>query len=77
MKADDVKQQNRRSVVLRFMVRLATQQGNAQPSSGYRVELPRPHDAIGVVLRDAYLRDIELPDDMSLLLRRMNGTRHP
>ena len=77
MKADDVKQQNRQSVVLRFMVRHATQQDNTQPSGGYRVELPRPHDAIGVVLRDAYLRDIELPDDMNLLLRRMNGTRRP
>jgi hypothetical protein len=29
------------------------------------------------VLRDAYLRDIELPEDMNLLLRRMNGTRRP
>lgn len=77
MKANDVKQQNRQLVVLRFMVRHATQQGNAQPSNGYRVELPRPHDAIGVVLRDAYLRDIELPDDMNLLLRRMNGASHP
>ncbi len=59
------------------MVRHATQQRNDQPVSGYRVELPRPHDAIGVVLRDAYLRDIELPDDMTLLLRRMNGNRRP
>lgn len=59
------------------MVRHATQQSNTQPVSGYRVELPRPHDAIGVVLRDAYVRDIELPDDMNLLLRRMNGNRRP
>lgn len=59
------------------MVRHASQQGNAQLQSGYRVELPRPHDAIGVVLRDTYLRDIDLPDDMNLLLRRMNGNRCP
>lgn len=60
------------------MVRHASQQANAQQSpGGYRVELPRPHDAIGVVLRDAYLRDIELPEDMNQLLRRMNGNRCP
>lgn len=59
------------------MVRHASQQSNAQPSIGYRVELPRPHDAIGVVLRDAYLRDIELPDDMTVLLRRMNANHCP
>lgn len=55
------------------MVRHASQQGNAQPSNGYRVELPRVHDAMGVVLRDAYLRDCDLPDDMAALLGRMNG----
>ena len=75
MKATDVKQQNRRSVVWMFMVRHASQQGNAQQPNGYRVELPRPHDAIGVVLRDSYLRDLELPEDMAVLLRRMNGAR--
>lgn len=56
------------------MVRHASQQGHAQPS-GYRVELPRPHDAIGVVLRDVFLRDCELPDDMTRMLRRMNGAK--
>jgi len=76
MKAYDVKQQNRRPVVSMFMVRHATSEGNAQQPKGYRVELPRPHDAIGVVLRDSYLRDIELPEDMALLLRRMNGVRN-
>lgn len=58
-----------------FMVRHATSEGNPQQPNGYRVELPRPHDAIGVVLRDSYLRDIDLPEDMILLLRRMNGVR--
>jgi len=75
MKVCDVKQQNRQSVVWMFMVRHATPQGNTHQPGGYRVELPRPHDAIGVVLRDSYLRDIELPDDMAVLLRRMNGTK--
>lgn len=55
------------------MVRHASQQGIAQPSNGYRVELPRVHDAMGVVLRDAYLRDYDLPEDMAVLLGRMNG----
>lgn len=75
MKVHDVKQQNPPSVVWMFMVRHAAPQSNPQQPSGYRVELPRPHDAIGVVLRDSYLRDIELPDDMAVLLRRMNGTK--
>ncbi|RSY87580.1 hypothetical protein DAH66_08150 [Sphingomonas koreensis] len=76
MNAYDVKQQNRRSVVSIFMVRHATSEGNPQQPNGYRVELPRPHDAIGVVLRDSYLRDIDLPEDMALLLRRMNGVHN-
>lgn len=75
MKGHDVKQQNRQLVVWMFMVRHASQQGNAQQLSGYRVELPRVHDAMGVVLRDAYLRDCELPEDMAVLLRRMNGAK--
>lgn len=41
--------------------------------NGYRVELPRTCDAMGVVLRDAYERDLGVPDDMLLLLRKMNG----
>lgn len=57
------------------MVRHASQQGNAQQQRGYRVELPRVHDAMGVVLRDAYLRDCDLPEDMTALLRRMNGAK--
>ena len=75
MKVCDVKQQNRQSVVWMSMVRHASPQGNPQQPSGYRVELPRPHDAIGVVLRDSYVRDIELPEDMTRLLRCMNGTK--
>ncbi|MCP3731689.1 hypothetical protein M9978_14775 [Sphingomonas sp. MG17] len=37
------------------------------------MELPRTCDAIGVVLRDAFERDLGLPDDMLLLLRKING----
>ncbi|HEY0622025.1 hypothetical protein [Sphingomonas sp.] len=57
------------------MVRHASQQRSTQPPGGYRVELPRAHDAIGVVLRDSYLRDVELPEDMLALLHRMNGAK--
>lgn len=55
------------------MVRHASHHGNSQPPNGYRVELPRIHDAIGVVLRDAYERDSDIPEDMAGLLRQMNG----
>jgi hypothetical protein len=45
---------------------------NISASNGYRVELPRECDAIGVVLRDAYERDLALPDDMSMLLKKIS-----
>lgn len=51
----------------------ASRSGNNQPDTGYRVELPRACDTIGTVLRDAYDRDLNLPEDMASLLRRMNG----
>jgi hypothetical protein len=38
----------------------------------YRIEAPRVGDAIGLALRDAYERDLGLPDDMAALLRRLN-----
>lgn len=44
--------------------------------NGYRVELPRVHDAIGVVLRDAYERDTDLPEDMAHLLKQISDKRH-
>ena len=40
----------------------------------YQVEAPRASDAIGLALRDAYERDLGLPDDMAAMLRRLNGT---
>ena len=45
----------------------------AAPDQVYRVELPRQCDAIGAVLRDAYDRESGIPDDMLILLRKMNG----
>lgn len=40
---------------------------------GYRVEAPRVGDAIGLALRDAYDRDLGLPEDMAAMLRQLNG----
>lgn len=47
---------------------------NGHPN-GYRVELPRVHDAIGAVLRNAYEREPDLPEDMAYLLNQMNGKK--
>lgn len=38
----------------------------------YRVEAPRASDAISLALRDAYARDLGLPDDMAAMLRQLN-----
>ncbi|MEI9852056.1 MAG: hypothetical protein WDN24_15780 [Sphingomonas sp.] len=35
---------------------------------------PRAGDAIGYALRDAYERDLGLPEDMAAMLRRLNRT---
>lgn len=40
---------------------------------GYRVEPPRVGDAIGLALRDAYERDLGLPEDMAAMLRRLGS----
>ncbi len=37
------------------------------------VELPRPCDAVGSALRDAYNKDSTLPDDMLVCLRKLDG----
>jgi hypothetical protein len=43
----------------------------AHPSA-YRVEGPRASDAIAVSLRDAFDREPGLPEEMVLLLHRLN-----
>ncbi|MFZ5749131.1 MAG: hypothetical protein ACOY45_15915 [Pseudomonadota bacterium] len=40
-------------------------------TSAYHVAVPREGDAIGLALRDAYTRDQELPEDMTMLLRAL------
>lgn len=48
------------------------QPGTARP--GVRVRAPQAGDAIGEALRDAFgCRHPSLPDDMSALLRRIDG----
>jgi hypothetical protein len=42
-------------------------------NAAYRVESPRASDAIGLALRDAFDRELGLPDDMRALLRCLNG----
>lgn len=37
------------------------------------VSRPRAGDAIGVALRDVYVRDCGVPDDMMVMLARLNG----
>ncbi len=39
----------------------------------YQVEAPRPGDAIGLALRDAFDETLGLPEEMVAMLRRLNG----
>lgn len=55
------------------MTRSATSPQEQVGSPAYQVEAPRASDAIGLALRDAFERDYGLPEDMSRLLRRLNG----
>ena len=55
------------------MTRSATSPQDLAGSPAYQVEAPRASDAIGLALRDAFERDYGLPEDMSRLLRRLNG----
>lgn len=55
------------------MIRHAAGACTLRTDNGYRVEMPRAHDAIGVVLRDAYARDAGIPDDMASLLKQMDA----
>lgn len=52
----------------------ATAKDARQPA--YRVEAPRASDAIGLALRDAYMRETGLPEDMASLLRRLSREAH-
>lgn len=36
------------------------------------VRLPHVADAVGMALRNAYMRDAGLPDDMAMLIARLN-----
>lgn len=68
-----VKQQMAGRFVGNGMARLASSNG-VQPRGGaYRVELPRPGDAIGGLLRESYADAQDLPNDMRKLLRKLGG----
>jgi hypothetical protein len=41
--------------------------------TGFQVESPRASDAVAMSLRNAYARDLGLPEDMAALLSQMNG----
>lgn len=65
--------------IIRFtgMTRPNPRTASTASQPAYQVEAPRASDAIGLALRDAYERDLGLPDDMAAMLRSLNGTPTP
>jgi hypothetical protein len=59
------------------MTRPNTRSASTAWQPAYQVEAPRASDAIGLALRDAYERDLGLPEDMAKMLRSLNGTPTP
>ncbi|MDT8757342.1 hypothetical protein MZO42_01400 [Sphingomonas psychrotolerans] len=59
------------------MTRTASLSAPEAQLRAYSVEPPRASDAIAVSLRDAFEREAGLPDDMIMLLRRLNGFEAP
>lgn len=55
------------------MTHLASSPGEQPRTGAYRVELPRPGDALGAVLRDTYSSARGLPEDMRRLLAKLAG----
>ena len=56
-----------------FMTRANPRSASTASQPAYQVEAPRASDAIGLALRDAYERDLGLPEDMAKMLRSLNG----
>ena len=56
----------------RFMTRSNPRSATTASQPAYQVEAPRASDAIGLALRDAYERDLGLPEDMARMLRCLN-----
>ena len=56
-----------------FMTRSNTRSASTASQPAYQVEAPRASDAIGLALRDAYERDLGLPEDMARMLRSLSG----
>ncbi len=56
------------------MIRPNPRTASTAQQPAYQVEAPRASDAIGLALRDAFERDLGLPEDMAAMLRGLNGT---
>lgn len=59
----------------RFVAVVQTAPSKAQEASAatpYRIEAPRAGDGIGRALANAYARDFGLPQDMAVLLAKLN-----
>ena len=54
------------------VVRSSSQSAPEAQPPAYRVEPLRASDAIGLALRDAFERELGLPDDMAAMLRRLH-----
>lgn len=54
------------------MVRTSSRSAPEAQPPAYRIEVPRVGDAVGVALRDAFEREIGMPDDMRAMLRRLD-----
>lgn len=54
------------------MVRATISSPQEAPAQAFRVEAPRVSDALSLALRDAYARDLGMPEDMATLLRRLD-----
>jgi hypothetical protein len=65
---------NRDLIRFKVMTRPTPRSASTASLPAYQVEAPRASDAIGLALRDAYERDLGLPEDMAAMLRSLNGS---
>jgi len=54
------------------MSSMSSRSASTAGAPAYQVEAPRASDAIGYALRDAFERDLNLPEDMTAMLRWLN-----
>jgi hypothetical protein len=58
------------------MTRTLPPDDRRDPRGGYVVRKPRASDAVGGSLRNIYETDPRLPEDLSALIRRIDGRSH-